>query len=51
MSAVRVLLGSRPNGERSIKQTAAGILGWPGGPIIVGIIGGVFLIIAIVNAY
>jgi hypothetical protein len=51
VSAVRVLLGARPNGERSIKRTAAGILGWPGGPVIVGIIGGVFLIIAIVNAY
>ena len=51
VSAVRVLLGSRPNGEQSIKRTTAGILGWPGGPVIVGIIGGVFLIIAIVNVY
>jgi hypothetical protein len=51
ISAVRVLLGGRPNAERSTKETAAGILGWPGGPILVGILGGVFLIIAVVNAY
>jgi hypothetical protein len=51
ISAVRVLLGSRPNGERSAKHTAAGILGWPGGPVLVGILGGVFVIIAVVNAY
>lgn len=51
VGAVRVLLGEHPNGERSTRHTAAGILTWPGGTILVGLIGGVFVIVAIANAY
>jgi uncharacterized protein DUF1206 len=51
VGAVRVLLGDRTNGERAARQTAAGILSWPGGTIIVGLIGGTFGIVAIVNVY
>jgi hypothetical protein len=48
-SAVRVLLGASNQG--SAKRAAAGILGWPGGPELVGAIGGAVAIIAIVNVY
>jgi hypothetical protein len=51
VGAVRVLLGARTNSERSARETAAGILSWPGGTIIVGLIGGIFAIVAIVNVY
>jgi Domain of Unknown Function (DUF1206) len=47
--AVRVLTGSHPHGGP--KKAAAGILGWPGGPWIVGAIGGAVGIIACVNVY
>ncbi len=51
VGAVRVLLGEEPNGERAASQTAAGIFSWPAGTILVGLIGGVFVIVAIVNVY
>lgn len=51
VGAVRVLLGAKTNGERSARETAAGILSWPGGTIIVGLIGGIFATVAIMNIY
>ncbi|TMK70854.1 MAG: DUF1206 domain-containing protein [Actinobacteria bacterium] len=48
-SAVHVLVGSRAQG--SPKRAAAGILGWPGGPEIVGAIGAAVAIVAVVNVY
>jgi hypothetical protein len=48
-SAVRVLVGARSPG--SAKRAAAGMLGWPGGPEIVGAIGIAVGIVAFVNLY
>ncbi len=49
VSALRILLGS--HAQRSPKQTAAGALGWPGGPELVGTVGGCLGVIAVVNVY
>ena len=51
VGAIRVFLGERANSEKAVRQTAAGILSWPGGTILVGLIGGVFVIVALVNVY
>jgi len=48
-SAVRVLEGVRSHGNA--KRAAAGILGWPGGAVLVGAIGGALAIVACVNVY
>jgi hypothetical protein len=48
-SAVGVLTGTRSHG--SAKRAAAGILGWPGGPEIVGALGAAVAIVAVVNLY
>jgi hypothetical protein len=48
-SAVRILTGAHPHGGP--KRAAAGILGWPGGPWIVGAIGAAVGIVAAVNFY
>jgi Domain of Unknown Function (DUF1206) len=48
-SAVKVLAGARAHG--SPKRAAAGILGWSGGPVIVGAIGVAVAIVAAVNVY
>jgi Domain of Unknown Function (DUF1206) len=49
VSAVRVLLGF--HGQGSPKRAAAGTLGWPGGPELVGTIGACVGVIAAVNVY
>jgi hypothetical protein len=49
ISAARVLFGFR--GQGSPKHAAAGMLGWPGGPELVGAIGVCMAIIAAVNVY
>ena len=49
VSAVRVLVGERT--QASPRRAAAGILGWPGGPELVGAIGVAVAIIAVVNVY
>ena len=48
-SALRVLLGS--HGQGSPRRAAAGILGWPGGPELVGAIGVFMAVVAAVNVY
>ena len=48
-SAVRVLDGARSSGSPS--RAAAGVLGWPGGPEIVGVIGAAVGVVALVNLY
>lgn len=48
-SAVRVLTGNPGHG--SAKRAAAGMLGWPGGPEIVGALGAAVAIVAAVNIY
>jgi hypothetical protein len=49
VSAVHILLGAHR--QSSPKQAAAGVLGWPGGPELVGVIGGCLAVIAAVNVY
>ena len=49
VSALRVLLGSR--GVASPRRAAEGILGWPGGPELVGAVGVVMAVVAAVNVY
>jgi hypothetical protein len=49
VSAVRILLGAR--GGRGPKRAAAGILGWPGGTVIVAALGVAVAIVAVVNVY
>jgi hypothetical protein len=49
VSAIRVLLGF--HGQGSPKRATAGVLGWPGGPELVGTIGACLGIIAAVNVY
>ena len=49
VAAVRVLFGAHAG--RSPKRAAAGILGWPGGAVIVGAIGVAVAIVAVVNVY
>src|SRR5436190_23325782 len=41
-AAVEILLGSG-GGSENAKKTAAGVLGWPGGPGLVGLAGGVLV--------
>src|SRR5437763_10110502 len=50
-SAARVLAGSGGGGARNEKHAVGGILGWPGGPVLVGILGAGFLVVGLVNAY
>jgi hypothetical protein len=49
-SVVRVLAGSA-GPRHSEKRVAAGILSWPGGPELVGLIGAGFIVAGVVNAY
>jgi hypothetical protein len=49
--AVRVLGGSESSGSQEPKHAAAGVLGWPGGPEIVGIAGLVFVVISAVQIF
>jgi hypothetical protein len=48
-AAVRVLVGARTGG--SPKRAAAGMLGWPGGPELVGALGAAVAVVAAVNVY
>jgi hypothetical protein len=49
--AIRVLIGSAGNSSMETKHTAAGILGWPGGQLIVGIGGGVLIGVSLYQLY
>ena len=52
--AVRILFkgsGSSGGGSSNPAHTTAGVLGWPGGPVIVGIAGGVFIAICLYQIY
>jgi hypothetical protein len=44
--AVRILVGGSGGGS-SPSHTTAGVLGWPGGPVLVGIAGGAFIAICL----
>ncbi|MGH2886919.1 MAG: DUF1206 domain-containing protein, partial [Solirubrobacteraceae bacterium] len=56
--AVRILLGgsagsggSGGGGSSSPSRATAGVLGWPGGAVIVGIAGALFIVICLYQAY
>lgn len=49
-TAVEVLLGSGGSGG-STKQATGGVLGWPGGPVLVAIAGAVLIGVAVYGAY
>lgn len=52
--AVRILFkgsGGSGGGSGDPAHTTAGVLGWPGGPVIVGIAGGVFIAICLYQIY
>ena len=49
--AVRVLTGSAGNSSSEPKQAAAGLLGWPGGQVIVGICGAALIAISLYQLY
>jgi hypothetical protein len=50
--AVRILLGgSGGSASSNPSRTTAGVLGWPGGPVIVGIAGGIFIAICLYQIY
>jgi Domain of Unknown Function (DUF1206) len=49
--AVRILLGSSGSGSGDPSNAAAGVLGWPGGAVIVGIAGGVLIAISLFQIY
>lgn len=48
---IQALLGQVGHSSSQPKQAAAGILGWPGGPVYVGIAGAVLIGISIYQAY
>lgn len=49
--AVRVLAGTGGSGSGEQKQAAHGILGWPGGQVLVGIAGAVLVAVGLVQVY
>jgi hypothetical protein len=49
--AVRILFGDSSGGSREPSKAAAGVLGWPGGAVIVGIAGGVLIAISLFQVY
>lgn len=49
--AVRVLTGSAGRATTEPRQTAAGVLGWPGGPVIVGTAGAILLVVSLYQLY
>jgi Domain of Unknown Function (DUF1206) len=53
--AVRILVGgsggSGGGGSGSPSHTTAGVLGWPGGPVLVGVAGGAFIAVCLYQAY
>ncbi len=49
--AVRILFGSSSSGSGAPSQAAAGVLGWPGGAVIVGVAGVVLIAISLYQIY
>lgn len=49
--AVRVLLGTAGNQASKERHTAAGVLGWPGGPVLVAIAGAALIAISAYQIY
>ncbi len=51
VTAVQMLLGSKPSSSGSARQPAAGVLGWPGGTWIVGGAGAILVGVALYQGY
>ena len=49
--AIRVLTGSSGNSSSEPREAASGVLGWPGGPVIVGVGGAVLVAISLYQLY
>lgn len=49
--AIRVLVGSAGNSSSEPMRTTAGVLGWPGGQLIVGIGGGALVAVSLYQLY
>lgn len=49
--AVQTLAGSGGNSSGTPREAAAGVLGWPGGPVLVGLGGLILILISVVQAY
>jgi hypothetical protein len=49
--AIRVLAGSAGNASTQTKHTTAGVLGWPGGQLIVGLGGGILIAVSLYQLY
>jgi hypothetical protein len=49
--AVRVLTGGGGGSSAQPRHTAAGVLGWPGGPVIVGATGAILLAVSLYQLY
>ncbi len=51
MVALRILFGSSSSDSSAPSKAAAGVLGWPGGSVIVGVAGAVLIAISAVQIY
>jgi hypothetical protein len=49
--SVRVLVGNAGNQSGQQRKLAAGVLGWPGGPVLVGIVGAILLGVGAYQVY
>lgn len=49
--AIRVLIGSQGDSSSAPRRAAAGVLGWPGGQILVGVGGTVLIAISVYQVY
>ncbi len=49
--AVRILAGSGSSSSGTPEHTAAGVLGWPGGQVIVGAAGAILLVVSLYQLY
>lgn len=49
--ALRILFGSSSSGSSAPSKAAAGVLGWPGGSVIVGVAGAALIAISAVQIY
>jgi hypothetical protein len=49
--ATKVLAGSGSSSSDRPQHTAAGVLGWPGGPVLVGAAGGILLAVSLYQLY
>jgi hypothetical protein len=50
-TAVKILFGAHGSGASSPKHATAGVLGWPGGPVFVTIVGVILIGVAVFQAY